>query len=75
MTLDSLLLQAAEERFGHSIVPAVAAPTHAGHQVVVLTPAVEVITAELAALVGSVAIVGYGRKELLGWAADQAARL
>lgn len=39
MLLDSLFLQAAEERFHHSVVPAVSASAHAGLQVVRLAEA------------------------------------
>ena len=49
---DSLLLQTAKERFRYGVVPAIAPPTHAGYQVVVFAPTVEVVAAELAALVG-----------------------
>lgn len=50
--LDSLLLQVAEEQVPNRVVPAVLAPTHAGHQEVVCAPEAELITAELAALIG-----------------------
>jgi DNA invertase Pin-like site-specific DNA recombinase len=40
--LDSLFLQAAEERFGNCIVPTVFPPTHTGHELVVLAPTIEV---------------------------------
>ena len=48
---DSLLLQAAEERLGTCIIPTVSPAAHAGHELVVLAPAIKVITAKLAALV------------------------
>ena len=51
MAFDSLFLQAAEERFGNCIISTVSPATHAGYQLVVLAPAVEIITAKLAALI------------------------
>ena len=47
VTLDLLLFRAAEERFGNCIVPTVSSAAHAGYQLVVLAPAVEVMTTEL----------------------------
>ena len=52
VAFDSLFLQAAEERFCNRIAPTVPSPAHAGHQMVVLAPTIEIITAKLAALVG-----------------------
>jgi hypothetical protein len=52
VTFDSLFLQAAEERFSNRIVLAVSPATHAGNQLVVLAPTIEVIATELASLVG-----------------------
>ena len=49
--LDSLLFQTAEEGFRNRIVPTVAPATHAGNQVVVLAPTIEVITTKLTTLV------------------------
>ncbi|MFT5535356.1 MAG: hypothetical protein ACI802_003620, partial [Candidatus Paceibacteria bacterium] len=40
---DSFLLQAAEEGLCNCIVPTVSPATHAGHQLVVFAPAVEII--------------------------------
>ena len=60
MTLDSLFFQVAEERFRNCVVPTVPPATHAGHQVVVFAPAVELITAKLAALVGMNHHRGFG---------------
>ena len=51
VTLNSFFLQAAEEGLGNCIVPTVSPATHAGHQLVVLALAVEIITAKLAALI------------------------
>lgn len=51
VTFDSLLLQAAEERFSDRIVPTVSSATHTGNPLVVLAPTIEVITTELAVLV------------------------
>ena len=45
--LDALLLQAANEGFGHRVVPAVAVPAHAGYQIVCLQEAQPVIAAIL----------------------------
>ena len=47
VALDSLLFQAAEERFSNCVVSTVSSAAHAGYQLVVLVPAVEVITTEL----------------------------
>ena len=52
MLLDPLLLQAAEERFGNRIVPAVALSTHAGFEVVRAAEASPRATAELRTLIG-----------------------
>jgi len=49
---DSLFFQAAEECFGNRIVPTVARAAHAGHQIVVLAPTIEIIAAALDALIG-----------------------
>ena len=48
---DPFLLQAAEKRFGHGIVPTVAAPTHARLQVVSGTEAPPVVATVLRALI------------------------
>lgn len=49
---DPLLFQAAEEGFGHGIIPAVAATAHTGFQVVLRTETHPVIATVLRALVG-----------------------
>src|SRR5215469_16089283 len=49
---DTLLLEAAEEALRHRVVPAVAAPAHAGRELVVATEPHPVIAAVLGALVG-----------------------
>ena len=59
VAFDSLFLQAAEERFGNCIVPAVSPATPAGHQLVVFAPTIGIITAKLAALVGSESSQGF----------------
>ena len=51
MEFDSLILQADGERLGYGIVPTVSPATHAGYKLVVLTPAIEIVAAKLAALV------------------------
>lgn len=48
---DAFLFQAAEERFGDRIIPAVAAPAHAWFKIVGLAEAAPVIASVLAALV------------------------
>ena len=47
MPLDFLFLQTTEERLGNRVVPAVALAAHAGYQLVVLVPAVEIIAGKL----------------------------
>ena len=49
MTFDSLLLQAAEEGLGNCIIPTVSSATHAKQKLVVLAPAVKIVTAKLGA--------------------------
>jgi len=51
MPFDSLLPQAAEKGLGNRIVPKVSPAAHAGHQLVVFAPTVEIVTAKLAVLV------------------------
>ncbi len=50
--LDPLFLQAAKERFGHRVVPAVATSTHAGFQVMRPAEAPPRIAAKLGPLIG-----------------------
>jgi len=47
VAFDSFFFQTAEERLGNRIVPTVASAAHAGHELVVLAPTIEVITAKL----------------------------
>ena len=51
LPFDSLLLNRTEETFGHRIVVAVHAPTHARHHVVCLQKRLPIIAGELTALV------------------------
>ena len=48
----AFFLQAAEEGFGDRIVPAIAAPTHAGLEIVRSTEARPIVAALLGALIG-----------------------
>lgn len=50
--LDPLTLEQLEEAFGHSIVVAVASPTHRANHCVRLDEALPIVTGVLAALVG-----------------------
>lgn len=47
---DAFFFQRTEERFGHSIIPAVATPAHARGQVIGPTEALPVVTAVLATM-------------------------
>ena len=49
MTLDSFFLQTAEERFSNGTFPTISPAAHAGHELIVFAPAVEVIAAKLGA--------------------------
>ena len=49
MTFDSLLLQAAEERFSYGTIPTLSPAAHDGQELVVFASAVEVIAAKLGA--------------------------
>jgi len=51
LLLDFFTLQVTEERFRHSVIPAVTSTAHARAQTVVFAPTVELITAKLGALV------------------------
>ena len=46
-----LAFQVAEERFSHSVIPAIATTTHARTELVVSAPTIELVAAKLTALI------------------------